>query len=465
MPPTLIVLVGMATILGAILLLRLNAFLALIIAAIVVSLLAPGEPAVKIARVAEGFGRTAGTVGIVMALAAIVGKAMMDSGAADRIVNAFLALLGEKRGATALCATGYVLSIPVFFDTVFYLLVPLARSMYGRTNRNYLKYLLAIAAGAAATHTLVPPTPGPVAIAGTLGVDLGTMVLVGIVVALPAAGVGLLFAGWVDRRMPVVPRAIATPGLGASVAEAALTQRLPGLVPSLLPIILPALLISSHTVVVSMTARPGMHLALWSALAPYTAIIGNPNLALLVAAGVALWVYARHRRVSRADLAEMVETSLMSAGVMILIIAASGAFGVALQATEIGSVIERAFVGQAAASGVGSGLVFLFLGFGVASLIKLAQGSSTVAMITTAAMLAAMLPASGLPFHTVYVAAAIASGSLVGTWMNDSGFWLFSKMGGVTEVETLKSWTPVLAIVGVTAMVTTLALALLVPLR
>jgi len=467
MPPALILLIGMATILGAILLLRLNAFLALIIAAIVVSLLAPGEPAVKIARVAEGFGRTAGTVGIVIALAAITGKAMMDSGAADRIVNGFLALLGEKRGATALCATGYVLSIPVFFDTVFYLLVPLARTMHGRTNRNYLKYLLAITAGAGATHTLVPPTPGPLAIAGTLGVDLGTMVLVGIVVALPAAGVGLLLAGWVDRRMPVVPRAPTASALDASAAAA--PQPLPDLVPSLLPIILPVLLISSHTVVVSMTARPGMHLAMWSALAPYTAIIGNPNLALLVAAAVAMGVYARQRGVSRAELAEMVETSLMSAGVMILIIAASGAFGVALQATEIGPVIERAFVGQsgAAASGTGSGLIFLFLGFGVASLIKIAQGSSTVAMITTAAMLAAMLPANGggLPFHTVYVATAIASGSLVGTWMNDSGFWLFSKMGGVTEIETLKSWTPVLAVVGVTGMVTTLVLAVLVPLK
>jgi len=459
MPPALILLVGMATILGAILLLRLNAFLALIAAAIVVSLLAPGAPAVKIARVAEGFGRTAGTIGIVIALAAITGKAMMDSGAADRIVRAFIALLGEKRSATALCATGYVLSIPVFFDTVFYLLVPLARSGYTRTNRYYLKYLLAIAAGAGATHTLVPPTPGPLAVAGTLGVDLGTMVLVGLAVALPAAGVGLLFAGWVDRRMPVVPP--------ASAAEPTATQLLPGLVSSLLPIVLPVLLISSHTVVVSMTARPGAHFAIWSALAPYTAIIGNPNLAMLVSAGVAMWVYARQRRVSRADLAEMVDTSLMGAGFIILIIAASGGFGVALQAAGIGPVIERAFVGRAAASGMGSGLIFLFLGFGVASLMKIAQGSSTVAMITTAAMLAAMLPASGrsLPFHTVYVATAIASGSLVGTWMNDSGFWLFSKMGGVTEVETLKSWTPLLAVVGVTGMVTTVALALLVPLR
>jgi len=461
MHPLLILLVGMATILVGIVGLRLNAFLALITAAIVVSLLAPGEPAVRIGRVAEGFGRTAGTVGVVIALAAIAGQAMMNSGAADRIVRAFLALLGVERAATALCATGYVLSIPVFFDTVFYLLVPLARSMYGRTNRNYLKYLLAIAAGAGATHTLVPPTPGPLAIAGTLGVDLGTMVLVGIVVALPAAAVGLLFAGWVDRRMPVVPRAPAA----AVAADAAAPQSLPGLVPSLLPIVLPVLFISSHTVVVSMTARPGAHVALWSALAPYTAIVGNPNLALLVAAGVAMWLYARHRSVTRADLTEMVDTSLMGAGFIILIIAASGAFGIALQATGIGPVIERAFVGKA--SGTGSGMIFLFLGFGVASLIKIAQGSSTVAMITAAAMLAAMLPANGgrLPFHTVYVATAIASGSLVGTWMNDSGFWLFSKMGGVTEMETLKSWTPVLAIVGVTAMVTTVALALLVPLR
>src|SRR5882762_8459018 len=263
MHPTLILLIGMATILAGIVLLRLNAFLALIIAAVVVSLLAPGEPAEKIARVAEGFGRTAGTVGVVIALAAITGKAMMDSGAADRIVNAFLALLGVERGATALCATGYVLSIPVFFDTVFYLLVPLARSMHGRTNRNYLKYLLAIAAGAGATHTLVPPTPGPLAIAGTLGVDLGTMVLVGIVVALPAAGAGLLFAGWVDRRMPVVPRTGSAGGPAGSAGLHPLPGLIPGLVPSLLPIILPVLLISSHTVVVSMTARPGSHVALW----------------------------------------------------------------------------------------------------------------------------------------------------------------------------------------------------------
>jgi GntP family gluconate:H+ symporter len=450
MHPVLILVVGIATILGGILGLRLNAFLALITAAVVVSLLGPGEPAAKIAHVAEGFGRTAGTIGIVIALAAITGQAMTDSGAADRIVTAFIRLLGEKRSATALCATGWVLSIPVFFDTVFYLLVPLARTGYTRTHRYYLKYLLAIAAGAAATHTLVPPTPGPLAVAGTLGVDLGTMILVGMAVALPAAAVGLVFAGRIDGRMPVEPQ--------ASVAAPAGADSLPGLVVSLLPIVLPVLLISSDTVV---------HAGVWSALAPYTAIVGNPNLAMLVSAAVALGVYVRQRRASRAALAELVDSSVMGAGFIILIIAASGAFGTALQATGIGPVIERAFVGDAAAAGTGTGLIFLFVAFGVASLIKIAQGSSTVAMITTAAMVAAMLPAGGhrLPFHTVYVATAIASGSLVGSWMNDSGFWLFSKMGGVTEFQTLKSWTPVLAAVGLTSMVTTVVLALLVPLR
>src|SRR2546428_9236563 len=120
---------------------------------------------------------------------------MMDSGAADRIVRAFLAWLGVERGSTALCATGYVLSIPVFFDTVFYLLVPLARSMYGRTNRDYLKYLLAIAAGAAAAPTLVPPPPRPPAVPRPLGVGPRSTVLVGSVLGLPPAAAGRPLSG------------------------------------------------------------------------------------------------------------------------------------------------------------------------------------------------------------------------------------------------------------------------------
>jgi GntP family gluconate:H+ symporter len=458
MHPLVILCLGMVTILGAIIVFRINAFLALIGSAILVSLVAPGEPGEKIARVAEAFGRTAGNIGIVIALAAIIGTALMQSGAADRIVESFLAVLGERRGGTALCASGFVLSIPVFFDTVFYLLIPLARSMYSRTGRHYLKYLLAVAAGAAATHTLVPPTPGPLAVAGMLQVDLGLMIVVGAGVAVPAAAAGLLFARWADRRMPVPLRA---GGVAIAPADATTEQPLPGLPLAVLPIVLPVVLISSNTIVTSMMATHGSAASFWTAVAPVTATLGNANLALFLAAGVAVWLFVRQCRPSRGAVADLVEASLMSGGVIILITAAGGAFGSMLQAAQVGPAIQELFAG-----GGSSGLLYLGLGFAVASLIKIAQGSSTVAMIATAGMLSAMIAGGdALPFNRVYLATAIAGGSLVGTWMNDSAFWVFSKMGGVTEVETLRSWTPLSAVVGITAMIATVLLAVLVPLR
>jgi hypothetical protein len=159
--PLLILLFGVAIVLGLIIVLKVNAFLALVVAAIFVSFCAPGEMGDKVERVARAFGSTAGGIGIVIALASIIGKCMLDSGAADRVVRFFVGFMGERRAPLALMGSGYVLAIPVFFDTVFYLLVPLARSLHRRTKTHYLKYILAIAAGGAITHTLVPPTPGP----------------------------------------------------------------------------------------------------------------------------------------------------------------------------------------------------------------------------------------------------------------------------------------------------------------
>ena len=456
MHPLLILLIGMIVILGAIIGLRLNAFLALIGAAIVVSFLAPGEQAVKIARVAEAFGRTAGSIGIVIALAAIIGTAMAESGAADRIVGGFLNVLGERRDAVALGATAFVLSLPVFFDTVFFLLAPLARSMYGRTNRNYLKYLLAMSASGVATHTLVPPHPGPLAVADTLGVDLGVMILVGIVVALPAAIVGFLFGTWVDRRMPIPMRP--TPGAEHTSVR---TEKLPPLIPALLPVVMPVFLISLDTMVDAMRVWAPSYAAQWAMIRPVTSVIGNPNLALLLAAVAAMLLYSRQRQPSREQMAGMVESSLMGAGVVILIVAAGGAFGAMLQAAQIGPAIQTLFAGR----GEGSGLSILCLAFGVTAVLKVAQGSSTVAMITAAGMMSAMIKGIALPFHPVYLGTSLAAGSLMGSWMNDAGFWVFSKIGGVTEVESLRSWTPLLMIVGATSMITTLLMATFVPLR
>ena len=278
--------IGVATVIGMIVILRTNAFIALISAALIVSLLAPGPLADRVSRVAQAFGKTAGDIGIVIALAVVIGRCMMDSGAADRIVRAFLSLLGEKRSATALMASGYVLSIPVFFDTVFYLLVPLARSMTRRTGKHYMKYALAIAAGGVVTHSLVPPTPGPLFMAENLGIDVGVMILAGALVALPASFVGMLFAGWRDRRMNIAMRPI---GTGEPETEPLDDSNLPALRISLLPIVLPVALVSANTIV-SAIAKTSTEGSAIRRLADMTAVLGNVNLAMLIAAVIAMWM-------------------------------------------------------------------------------------------------------------------------------------------------------------------------------
>jgi gluconate:H+ symporter, GntP family len=453
--PLLILLVGIVVVVGMIVVLRINAFIALVTAALAVSLLAPGPTDQKVARIAEAFGQTAGSIAIVIGMAAVVGQCMMASGAADRIVRAFLNALGERRTGTALAGSGFVLSIPVFFDTVFYLLVPLARSLYRRTGRNYLKSIMAISAGAAITHTLVPPTPGPMVIADTLGVDLGVMILMGITVAVPASVVGLAFATWLDRRMPIEMRPLAG---GSAEPEPIPDTALPSLGVSLMPILLPVLLISTHTIVSRLAAGAPEGAAILD-VRQWTSLVGNPNFALMVSAAVAISVYIRQRRATREQTAATVETALMSAGVIILITAGGGAFGAMLRAAEIGPAIQHMFAGRAG----GPDFPMLFMAFFISSLLKFAQGSSTVAMITAAGMMSAMLDPAALSYHPVYLAIAIGSGSLVGSWMNDSGFWIYAKMGGLLETETLRSWTILLVLLGCTAMSVNVLLAMVMP--
>ena len=448
----------MLTVILMITVLKMNAFIALITSAIVVSLLAPGDLDTKISRVATEFGGTAAGIGIVIALAVVVGRCMMDSGAADRIVRGFLSLLGEKRSSTALMASGFVLSIPVFFDTVFYLLIPLARSMHRRTKKHYLKYVMAITAGGIVTHSLVPPTPGPLIMAENLGIDIGVMIMVGALVALPAAAVGMFFSGYADRRMNIQMRPL---GGEVSEPEPLEDHQLPGLLISLLPIILPVLLVSTNTIVHTIAKGVAEDSSL-NRVAAITAVLGNVNLAMLISAAIAMWMLKSKRALTNVQLAKVVEVSLMSGGMIILITAAGGAFGAMLKAAQIGPAIENIFKGDSGQPA--GGMMLLVLGALIAALMKIAQGSTTVAMITSSAMIAAMITSTEtLGYHPAYLATAIGGGSMIGSWMNDSGFWIFVKMSGLTEAEGLKSWTPLLAIVGFTGIVVSLLLALILP--
>ena len=491
--PFVVLAVGLAVVLGGIVIARVNAFLALIAAALVVSFMvgsggaqATADP---VGRVVDAFGSTAGAIGITIALAAIIGDAMMRSGGADRIVRMFLELLGEKRAATALMGSGYVLSIPVFFDTTFYLLVPLARSLYRNTRRHYLKYLSAIAAGGVATHALVPPTPGPLFVASMFDVNLGVMIAVGVLVAIPASVAGLALGTFLDRRGPLHPSGEPAEDAAAVAATGLVPLRPPHLLVALLPIALPILLIAGDSAVTTLAhqelvaADPQARLlrgddlnrALLSAadqgqgtaaLYRWSRVLGNPNLALLLSAVVALTTLWTRRRSLPLSVAQIVEGALMSGGVIILITAAGGAFGAMLRAAGLGDAIKS----LAEAAGGGSprllaGLPLLALAFVVSSVIKFAQGSSTTAMIVTSGMLVAMVDPHGLAFHPVYLALAVGAGSLVGTWMNDSGFWIFAKMGGLSEIQTLRSWTPVVGCVGTVAFLTVMVLAWLLPLK
>ena len=463
--PIIVLLIGVICVIGLIIVARLNAFVALVTSAMVVSLLSPGPLADRVSRVADSFGSAAGKIGIVIAMAAIIGKCLMDSGAADRIVRSFLKVLGEKRAPLALLSSGFVLSIPVFFDTVFYLLVPLARSLWKSTRKNYMMYILAIGSGAAITHTLVPPTPGPLLIAAEFSVHPGTMMLIGGLVGLATAIATIPVCALMNRLMDLPMR----PYSGDEELEPLNEDALPPLWLSLLPIALPVVMISTDTITKSLAARYEGYQALAEACNA-TSVLGNANLALLLAGVISMAILMRYRNLSLGQLAKTSETALMSGGVIILITAGGGAFGAMLREAGISESIQT----LAGAEGQNMGFMMLALGFGIASVMKIAQGSSTVAMIVTAGMMASMAGTNPeetfdalktmLGCHPVYLCTAVGAGSLVGSWMNDSGFWIFSRMSGLTEVETFKAWTVILVVIGFLAFGFSLLFAKILPL-
>lgn len=448
--PLVILAIAIAVVFVLILRLRINAFIALITAATTVGILSPNVGLAEVMpSVASEFGGVCASIAIVIALAALIGQCLMESGAADKIVRVFVRALGEKHASLSLLSSGYVLSVPVFFDTVFYLLVPLARAMRVRMGKHYLLFLMAISAGGAVTHSMVPPTPGPLAMAATLGIDLGVMILVGAIIAVPMSVGGWLFGILRDRQLSVPLRE--TQGLTLDELEELAQkgeERLPSFFMAMLPIVLPVVLIASNTLVGA--------LEVGGVLSDVTSFLGNPNLALLASAAISLVLLAKQKGYSLAQLAGPVETSLASGGLIILITAAGGSFGKMLVRADVGKVIGD--------TSQEFGVPLLLLSFLLGALLKVAQGSGTVAMITVSAIMVPLVVDTPIGFHAVYVACAIGSGSLVGSWMNDSGFWVYKQMSGLTETEALQTWTPLLAVMGVIGYVVTQIAAVILPL-
>lgn len=449
--PLIVLVIAIAVVFTLIIRLKINAFLALITAATTVGLLSSKIPTAEVMpEVAAAFGRVCGGIGIVIALAALIGQCLMESGAADKIVRVFVRAFGEKRASLSLLSSGYVLSVPVFFDTVFYLLVPLARAMRVRMGKHYLLFLMAISAGGAVTHSMVPPTPGPLAMAAQLDIDLGAMILIGAIVGVPMALAGWFFAILRDSQLEIPLRE--TPGLTLTELEdlaATPEDKLPSFFLSMLPIILPILFITTNTA----SGALG-----WTGpIAEAAAFFGNPNFALLVSTAIAVYVLMKQKGYSLSQLSKPVETAFASGGLIILITAGGGSFGGMLVKAEVGATL-----GEMAREW---GVPLLLLSFLLASLLKVAQGSGTVAMITVSSIMAPLVIDTPPAYHTAYIACSIGAGSLVGSWMNDSGFWIYKQMSGLTEMEALKTWTPLLAVLGITGFIASWIGTILLPLQ
>jgi GntP family gluconate:H+ symporter len=403
-------------------------------------------------RTATAFGDNMAGIGIPILMAAIIGKSMLESGAAQRIVRGFQSLVGEGNSDLALWGSSSVLAIPVFFDSVFYLMAPLARSMRARVGKNYALYIVVVGAGAATTHVFVPPTPGPLAVANEIGVDLGTTILIGVAIAIPVAAVaGLVYGRWINARLDIPLR----DSMGTTTEELEEraqreTSTLPGVFEAILPIFLAVALVASATGVDTFQEW----YPVLESVQPVVAFVGDKNVALTIAAMAAAVTYLRWTGLSRSVWEDELTEALKSGGNIAAITAMGGAFGALLAASGIGPYIADIL------QNFGIGL--LVTAWLIAAVVRIAQGSATAAMLTAAGIMAPL--AGQLDVNTAYLVMVIGAGGNICSWYNDSGFWLVKEIGGLTQAETLKTWTALTTIISVSGLVSVLILSSVLPL-
>lgn len=471
MSPVVLLILGLIVVLGGILVVKLHPILALLLGAVTIGFLTSDVQLQLFAttkglsqtqtdallnqplgqRIAIAFGSTCEKIGLLIVLASIIGKCLLDSGAAERIVRSMLNVFGEKKAPASFMASSFLLAIPIFFDTVFYLMIPLARAMGIRNEKSYALYVMAIVAGGTMAHSLVPPTPGPLFAAGAFGVGIGLMIIMGFIVGLACSGAGLLYGAWLNKRQHIPLRT--TSDTSIEELKGWLnkdTTQLPSFLMSNLPIALPVALIAGNTIIKNLT------IPIPEFVRSFFQTTGDPVIALLIAAIMALFLLSRQFSFRLKELKIPIEEAIVSAGTIILITATGGAFGAMLQQTSIGNQLIEISPDYKLAA--------LPLAWFIAAAIRTAQGSATVSIITAVGMLTVFNTPGALSYHPVYLAIVIGCGSKLFPWMNDSGFWIICKMSGFTEGETVRNFSFLLTIMGITGLLVTMLLAKIFPL-
>ena len=427
-----IILLVLVFIIVAIAKFKIHPFLILLLAAVLVGFLMGLEGQFILKTISQGFGNTLSSIGIIIAFGAIIGAFLEKSGGTKKIATTLLRRVGQKKSPLAMNITGMIVSIPVFCDSAFIILSSLNKALSKKTGISLVVFAVALSTGLYVSHVFIPPTPGPLAAAAALEADLGLVILLGSILAIPTALVGYFWALRCNTPLPSTEDI--TPDITAES-----TEELPSLLAVVAPILIPILLIALRSIASYPTAPFGT-----GTLVDVLAFIGHPIPALFI--GILFAVALVYKTTKGQERLTWISSSLQDAGVIILITGAGGALGNILRAAELGSLIETHF------SEIQLGL---FLPFILAAILKTAQGSSTVAIITTATIIAPLTPSLGLDTEISKALAvlAIGAGSMTVSHINDSYFWVVSQFSGMTTKTTLKSHTLATFFQGIVAIV------------
>ena len=382
----------------------------------------------------KGFGGILGHIAVIIGLGTVLGALLERSGGADVLSRRLLRLFGPKGTPVAMGLVGLIFGIPVFFDIGIFVLAPLVYVAAKRGGKSLVLYALPVLAGLSMTHAFLPPHPGPTAVAGLLHVDMGWLIIIGLACGLPAFAVaGILWPLYIAPRVPVT---VPDEFIVAEVAEGEKKPE-PSLGLVLAVILLPLVLILGATFG-TLILDPDRDL-----LSVLT-FLGNPAVALLLAVLAAYYLLGVRRGMTNAEFSELSSNSLKPVGMILLVVGAGAFFGAVISATGVGAALAKSLSS--------AGLPVLLLAYVISCGLRIAQGSATVAIVTTGGIVGPLLTADGYSqAHLALIAAAICAGSIILSHVNDGGFWIVAKYFNMTVKETLLTWSvleTILSLVG-----------------
>lgn len=461
---------GIALLLFLVLKYKFQPFVALMLVSILVALVAGVKPAELVATIEGGMGKTLGHIAIIIALGAMIGRIIELSGGAEALAKTLIERFGNRRTPLALTMAGFIIGVPVFFEVGVIILMPLAYGVARSARKPLLVFALPMCAALLTVHAFLPPHPGAVAAASQLGADLGRVLMFGLPLTALLCYVGYRVAGRMTRRnypmtddiraevygphvtnedlaasnngaaQPASPQAVAAVAhMGLEESTGTLAAKLPpapppgfGLIVGL--ILLPIVLILLGTLATSL-------LPVESALRGVLTVLGAPLVALLLDTLLCAWLLGSRRGWSRSQVSDVIGSALPGVAMVILIAGAGGVFGKVLVDTGIGAVVSDLLRT--------TGLPVLALGFLLTMLLRAVQGSTTVALVTTAGIIAPLIATLNLsPNHMALLCLAMGGGGLAMSHINDAGYWIFTKLAGLNVADGLRTWTVITTLLG-----------------